>query len=78
MFYKLLEFLVPENVLNPLLLLMLDRTSYIYVGRQGFGSVNPENQMIKGLIIEVLLYMVKTLKNQLSKNVKFSKQLKTS
>ena len=30
----------------------------MYLGRQGFGSVNPEIQIIEGRIFEVLLYMM--------------------
>ena len=37
---------------------MLDRALYVLpVGRQDFGLVNPEIQIIEGRIIEVLLYI---------------------
>ena len=36
---------------------MVDRAFKLNVGRQGFGSVNPEIWIIEGRIIEVLLYM---------------------
>ena len=58
MFYKALELMVSENVQNNLLLLTLIHPLYVLpVGRQDFGSVNPEIQIIEGQIIEVLLYI---------------------
>ena len=35
---------------------MVDRAFKLNVGRQGFGSVNPEIRIIEGRISEVLLY----------------------
>ena len=35
---------------------MVDHAFKLNVGRQGFGSVNPEIRIIEGQIIEVLLY----------------------
>ena len=40
---------------------MLRLDDAIYLGRQGFGSVNPEIRIIEGQIIEVLLYYVSVL-----------------
>ena len=37
---------------------MVDRAFKVNVGRQGFGSVNPEIRIIEGRIVEVLLYIV--------------------
>ena len=34
--------MLSENVSNPVLLLGLDHALYMYIERQGFGSVNPE------------------------------------
>ena len=51
-FYKALELMVSENMQNPVLSVMLDLER-----RQGFRSVYPEIQIIKGQIIEVLLYL---------------------
>ena len=36
---------------------MVDRAFKLNVGRQGFGSVNPEIRIIEGRISEVLLYI---------------------
>ena len=36
---------------------MLDCTLYIYVGRHGFGLVNPLIRTIEGRVIKVLLYI---------------------
>ena len=36
---------------------MVDHAFKLNVGRQGFGSVNPEIRIIEGRIIEVLLYI---------------------
>ena len=55
MFYKALQFIVSETVLNLVLSLTLDRA--LYVGRHDFGSVNPEIRIIEGRITEVLLYI---------------------
>ena len=41
---------------------MVDRAFKLNVGRQGFGSVNPEIRIIEGRIIEVLLN-IERLKN---------------
>ena len=54
-FYKVLELLVSENVQNPVILLTPDRVLKLNVGRQGFGSVNPEIRIIESRIIEFLL-----------------------
>ena len=56
MFYKALELMVSENVQNAVLSLMVDRAFKLNVGRQGFGSVNPEIRIIEGRISEGLLY----------------------
>ena len=37
---------------------MVDHAFKLNVGRQGFGSVNPEIRIIEGRISEVLLYML--------------------
>ena len=37
---------------------MVDRAFKLNVGRQGFGSVNPEIRIIEGRISEVLLYLI--------------------
>ena len=55
-FYKAPELLVSENVYNPVLSLVLDYASYMYVERQGFSSVNLEIWIIEDWIIKVLLY----------------------
>ena len=55
-FYTVLELMVSENVSNAVLSLMVDRAFKLNVGRQGFGSVNPEIRIIEGRISEVLLY----------------------
>ena len=55
-FYKALELMISENVENTVFSLMVDHAFKLNVGRQGFGSVNPEIRIIEGRIIEVLLY----------------------
>ena len=55
MFYKALELMVSENVLNPVISLTLDRALYVLpAGRQDFGSANLEIRIIEGRITEVL------------------------
>ena len=58
MFYKILELLVYQNVYVKIPYYRTCLTTlYIYVLRQSFRLVNPENQMIEGWIIEVLLQL---------------------